>query len=195
MTEHQCEKVGQELASCHGASPIACPMCEAASRFPHAVRAVLLVFLAVVLAAIGNQINPWGIRWEISPGGRVGIPRAFEGQLPEVPAKVALEMLQSGEVTFLDSREAKDYAADHISGAISLPIRDWAKVWPKAQRDLPRDGTYLLYCYGAKCGLSTRQAKRMLELGYQHVTVLEHGWKEWTEAGYPTQQHPEGRAQ
>ena len=173
-------------------SPIVCPMCEAASRFPHVVRAVLLVFLALVLAAIANQLNPRGISWTISPGGRVGIPRRFEGLLPEVPAKVALGMLQSGNVTFLDSREAKDYQADHIARAVSLPMHDWEKAWPQAQPNLPRDGRYLLYCYGAKCGLSTRQAKRMLELGYQHVTVLEHGWKEWTEAGYPTEKHPEG---
>jgi len=185
----------KQLCESGTCSPIACPMCEAASRFPHAVRAVLLVFLAVVLAAIANQINPRGIPWEISLGGRVGIPRAFEGQLPEVPAKVALGMLQSGEVTFLDSRETKDYQADHTPGAINLPMRDWERVWPKAQRDLPRDGKYLLYCYGAKCGLSTRQAKRLLELGYEHVTVLEHGWKEWTEAGYPTERRPGRRAQ
>ncbi len=175
--------------------PIACPMCEAASRCQHLIRAILLVFLAVVLAAIANQINPRGLPWEISPGGRAGIPRAFEGQMPEVPAKVALGMLQSGEVTFLDSREAKDYAADHIPGALNLPMREWENVWPQAQRDLPRDGKYLLYCYGGTGGLSTRQAKRLLELGYRNVTVLAHGWKEWTEAGYPTEQHPEGRAQ
>jgi rhodanese-related sulfurtransferase len=185
-TEQKCES-----GAC---SPLVCPMCEAATRVPHLLRAILLVFFSVVLAAIADQLNPRGIPWAISPGGRVGIPRAFEGQLPEVPAKVAFGMLQSGKVVFLDSREAKDFAADHIPGAVSLSMRDWGKVWPKAKGKLPRDGRYLLYCYGAKCGLSTRQGKRMLEEGYQHVTVLEHGWKEWTEAGYPTEQRPEGRA-
>ena len=184
-TEQKCES-----GTC---SPLACPACVVATRFPHAARAVLLVFLAVVLAAFANQLNPLGIPWELSAGGRVGIPRVYEGRLPEAPAKVALGMLQSGNVIFLDSREAKDYAKNHIPGAVSLPMRDWDNAWPKVAGRLPRQGSYLLYCYGAKCGLSTRQAKRMLELGYQHLTVLEYGWKEWTEAGYPTEQHPEGK--
>lgn len=169
-------------------------MCGLAARFPHLSRAVLLVSLAFLLAALVNQLNPRGIPWDIGPGGRVGIPRAYEGRLPEVPARVALAMWQSGDVTFLDSREAKDYDVDHIPGAINVSMRDWEEVWPKVRGQLPRDGKYLLYCYGAKCGLSTRQAKRLLELGYEHVTILEYGWKEWTEAGYPTAQHPEGKA-
>ena len=186
-TEQKCES-----GRC---SPIVCPACVVATRFPQAVRAVLLVFLAVVLAAIANQVNPLGISWELSSAGRVGIPRSYEGLLPEVPAKVALGMLDSGDVIFLDSREAKDYIKDHIPGAINVPMREWAKAWPKVEGQMPKDGRYLLYCYGAKCGLSTRQAKVMLELGYQHLTVLEYGWKEWCEAGYPTAQPPEGSGQ
>ncbi len=32
------------------------------------------------------------------------------------------------------------------------------------------------------------------ELGYQHPTVLEYGWKEWTAAGYRTEKGPRGKA-
>jgi rhodanese-related sulfurtransferase len=51
---------------------------------------------------------------------------------------------------------------------------------------LPRDRTLVLYCYGKHCGLSTRQGKRLLELGYDKLMVLDYGWMAWTKAGYPT---------
>ncbi len=33
----------------------------------------------------------------------------------------------------------------------------------------------------------------MAQLGYPHLIILEHGWKEWQEAGYPTVAHPQGQ--
>ncbi len=169
-----------------------CPLCALASRGPHVVRALLLIAAAVVLAAITNQVNFLGLPWRLPASGRPGIPRVLERQLVEVKAAQARALLQAGQVIVLDSRDAKDYRLDHIAGAISVPMRDWEKAWPKVKDALPKDRVYLLYCYGAKCGLSTREAKRLAVLGYPHLLILEHGWKEWQEAGYPTIAHPQG---
>ncbi len=171
-----------------------CPLCLLALRFPHALRAILLLCLAVFVAAVANGANPLGIRWTLSPDGRVGIPRVYERRLPEVSAKEALAMLDAGTGLFVDTRDAKDYQKDHIPAAVNLPMRDWQKAWPKAQPSLPKDEQLLLYCYGGKCGLSTRAGKRLLELGYQHPIVLEYGWKEWLAAGYRTEKYPKGKA-
>ncbi len=157
------------------------------ARFPHAARAVVLVAIAFLFAACTNAVNPLGIRWTLSPDGRMGLPRVFEDRLPEVNAPEALRMWKSGAAVFIDARDAEDYQEDHIPGAISLPMREWNTAWPKVRQHIPRDGTLLLYCYGGKCGLSTRMAKRLLELGYWHPVILEYGWQEWTEAGCPTE--------
>ena len=156
------------------------------ARFPHAARAAALVGVAFTIAAFCNAANPLGIRWFLSPDGRAGIPRVFEDRMPEVDAEEALEMWRSHQALFVDSRDAKDYQTNHIPGAISIPMREWNVAWPKTRHQLPRQATLLLYCYGGKCGLSTRMAKRLLELGYEKPVILEYGWKEWTEAGYPT---------
>ncbi|MCJ7751932.1 MAG: hypothetical protein MUQ65_12690, partial [Armatimonadetes bacterium] len=93
---------------------------------------------------------------------------------------------------FVDSRDAADYAKDHIPGAVNLPMRKWAELWPQAESQLPRDRTLVLYCYGAHCGLSTRQGKALLEEGYEDLVVLDYGWSTWTKYGQPTVRHPEG---
>lgn len=162
-------------------------------RAPHARRAAVLVCIAIALAAVSNQLNPLGLPWLLPPSGRPGVPRAYERLLVEVKAAKARALLAAGRVVFVDSRDEKDFRRDHIPGAVSVPMRDWNRVWPKVRESLPRDGTYVLYCYGAKCGLSTRQGKRLLSLGYRHLRVLEYGWKEWVEAGAPTVKHPKGQ--
>ena len=171
-----------------------CPLCMLLVRFPHAARAALLLCLAFAVAAAANLANPLGIRWTLSPDGRVGIPRIYEERLPEVSAKEALAMLKTHSAVFVDTRDAKDYKVDRIPGAINLPMRDWQNSWPKVRSQLPKGAYLLLYCYGGKCGLSTRAGKRLLELGYQHPIVLEYGWKEWQKAGYATEKTAKGRA-
>jgi rhodanese-related sulfurtransferase len=160
------------------------------ARFPHVARAACLVVVGLVVGATYNAANPMGIRWVPSPDGRVGLPRAFESRLPEINAARALSLLTAEEALFVDSRDEEDYGKGHVPGAINVPMRRWNEVWPEMEPQVPRDRTLVLYCYGAHCGLSTRQAKRLLELGYDRLLVLYHGWKAWTEAGYPTQREP-----
>ncbi len=178
--------------------PASCPLvCGSVSavrwtltRFPWASRAGALVAVALLLAAIANAAHPLGLRWLPTPDGRIGIPRAYESRLPQITAAEAFAIFESKEAIFLDSRDAKDFAKDHIPGALNLPMRKWAEAWPTTQPRLPRQTTYVLYCYGGRCGLSTRQGKRLIGLGYRNLFVLDYGWKAWTAAGYPTARHP-----
>jgi len=165
----------------------------AVARFPHATRALALLCLAAVAAWGWNARLPLGIRWLPSPGNRVGIPRAFEKRLPEINVARALQLYEAADALFVDSRDQKDYEKDHIPGAVSLPMREWATAWPKMRDRLPKDRLLVLYCYGAHCGLSTRQGKALLENGYSKLVILDYGWKTWTEADGPTVKRPRAR--
>jgi len=164
----------------------------ACARLPHVVRAAGLLGVALAAAALFNALNPLGLPWLPSPGNRVGIPRAFEGRLPQIDAAQALTLYKAGEALFVDSRDAKDYERDHVPGAVNVPMRKWQEVWSAMEPKLPRDRLLVLYCYGAHCGLSTRQGKALLEEGYTDLVVLDYGWKTWTEHHEPTVLHPEG---
>lgn len=160
------------------------------TTLPHAARAAAFLAAALILSAAYNALNPLAIPWLPSAGGRVGIPRAYESRLPEIDAAEAFALHQAEEAIFVDSRDRVDYERDHIPGAINVPMRPWAEGWPEMESQLPREALLVLYCYGAHCGLSTRQGKRLLALGYTNLRVLDYGWSEWTKAGYPTVQHP-----
>lgn len=184
----------------NGGSCGSCPIVRAAgfvvqralSHFPHAVRAACLLLLAVAAASIYNAANDLGIPWGPSPGSRVGIPRAFESRLPQINAPQALTLWEAGDAVFVDSRDRKDYERDYIPGATNAPMRKWTEIWPGIESELPRDQLLVLYCYGAHCGLSTRQGKELLRQGYDELVVLDYGWTTWTEHGHPTVQHSEG---
>jgi len=185
-------------ASGDRACPSFCPIGRAAAglwrlgarRFSHALRAGALLCIAVTAAAVWNAFLPLGIPWLPSPGNRVGIPRAFESSLPEINAAEALTLYQAGEALFVDSRDRKDYDKEHIPGALNLPQREWAKLWPALKGKIAKDRLLVLYCYGAHCGLSTRQGKALLEEGYGKLVILDYGWEAWTKAGDPTVKHP-----
>jgi rhodanese-related sulfurtransferase len=163
------------------------------SRFPHAVRAAGLVVVALAGAAVYNAANPEGMRWTLSPDGRVGLPRVFESRLREISADEAWNLFKTERAIFLDARDEQDYRQDHIPGAINLPMRKWNQVWPRLSHRLPKESAIVLYCYGGKCGLSTRMGKRLLELGWERPLVLRRGWPEWKEAGFPSVRQPGGK--
>ncbi len=183
----------ESRACCPIANETSAVLRWAVARFPHAVRAALFLVLAVAAGVVYNAANPLGLPWLPSPGNRVGIPRVFETRLPQINARQAMSLYEAGDALFVDSRDAADYAKDHIPGAVNLPMRKWAELWPQAQSKLPRDRTLVLYCYGAHCGLSTRQGKALLEEGYEDLVVLDYGWSTWTKHGQPTVRRPEGR--
>jgi rhodanese-related sulfurtransferase len=161
-------------------------------RCPHAARAVALLGATLVAATVANALNPLGLPWLPSPGNRVGIPRAFEGRLPQIDAVKALSLYEAGEALFVDSRDAEDYEKDHVPGAVNVPMREWVDLGQDVEAVLPQDRLLVLYCYGAHCGLSTRQGKALLEKGYGKLVVLDYGWATWTESGCPTVKHPAG---
>lgn len=86
---------------------------------------------------------------------------------------------------FLDSREAEDYEAGHISGAVSVPL--------SAYRDgevplyVPKGSLVVIYCAGGDCELSQDLARLLVKDGYRKVRVYEGGYEEWEALGMPVE--------
>ena len=84
---------------------------------------------------------------------------------------------------FLDARDAADYNAGHIQGAINIPYHDLEKYKDKLNA-LPRDQVYITYCSSA-CDVSIDMAYAMAKMGFKKVYIFHGGWDEWKAAGYP----------
>ncbi|MDE3181186.1 MAG: thioredoxin domain-containing protein [Acidobacteriota bacterium] len=91
---------------------------------------------------------------------------------------------------FVDVREPDAFAADHIPGAVNIPVEDITSKW----NTLPKDRVLVFYEAGDRggspsdvCAFSRAAARVVLAHGYakSHVLVYQDGLKGWQEAGLP----------
>lgn len=105
-----------------------------------------------------------------------GIPEGFlsVGNLEAFKAAI-----DSAGPLLIDVREADEYAAGHIEGAINIPLRTLADNLDK----IPADQPVIVYCAsGLRCGMGTAA---LAILGYDNVRSFPGSWKAWSAAGEP----------
>jgi rhodanese-related sulfurtransferase/DNA-binding MarR family transcriptional regulator len=89
--------------------------------------------------------------------------------------------LREGDVVVLDVRPEPEFAAGHIRGARSVPLRDL-----KARLgEIPKGADVVAYCRGPYC-VYADDAVRLLTRQGVAAARLEDGFPEWAEARLPT---------
>ncbi len=83
------------------------------------------------------------------------------------------------EIALLDAREELSFGQAHILYASCMPLSRLELV---AAAMVPRKRTRIVVCDGGE-GFAERAAKRLLQFGYQDVSVLDGGVEAWREAG------------
>jgi rhodanese-related sulfurtransferase len=107
---------------------------------------------------------------------------AAKAQCTEVAVKDAPGVLRSADV-IIDVREADEYAAGHLAGAINIPrglLEFKLSGTPALER---RDMSVLLYCRTS--GRSALAATTMQAMGYLNVVSMAGGYEAWVAAGEP----------
>ena len=138
-------------------------------------------------AAPADPNDPLGI-----PVGVTDIPDI--GRPIEVTVSKVRELVDAKGALIIDAREAPEYAAGHIPGAINMPfdefITDTARLEAFDQQGKP----ILVYCGGVTCELSMKLGYALVAAGKTKVLVYTGGWPEWTAMQYPVEQgaKPEG---
>lgn len=84
---------------------------------------------------------------------------------------------------FIDARDAADFNAGHIQGALNIPFHEIEKFKDRLN-DLPKEQVYVTYCSSA-CDVSIDMAYYMAKMGFKKVYIFHGGWDEWKAAGYP----------
>ena len=99
-----------------------------------------------------------------------------------VPAKELKAWLGDGrEIALLDVREHGQYGESHLFFAVPLPF---SRLEIEAPRLLPRKTARIVTCDDGALGVASRAARRLEELGYANVHVLDGGTGGWKRAGF-----------
>jgi cytochrome c oxidase cbb3-type subunit 3/ubiquinol-cytochrome c reductase cytochrome c subunit len=85
-------------------------------------------------------------------------------------------------VIMLDARAHSDFVDGHIVGAVSIPFYDIEVIID----ELPKDTWIVTYC-GCPHTLSGLAFDALKDAGFDKVAVLDEGYFEWVDAGYPVE--------
>ena len=154
-----------------------------------------LYFIALAIL-LGGLLNSSLLRNAFS--GTL-IPRIQQNQVVILKAKAkqlygvtviefasAKQLYDEKNAVFIDARNAQEYEAGHISGAINVPDREFLMGEIDPGKILPnKDSVLITYCDGGECELALDVAKGLSERGYTDVFVLVEGYQGWEAAGYP----------
>jgi rhodanese-related sulfurtransferase len=100
--------------------------------------------------------------------------------LEPVEKKTLVNRVRKGEVILLDVRPKEEYQAAHISGAVSVPLKELKARLSK----LPRGREIVAYCRGPYCVLAVEAVRLLKAKGFRAMR-LEDGVPEWRAQGLP----------
>ena len=106
-----------------------------------------------------------------------------EREFPEfMPPDELRRLIKDGsrDILIVDNAPALIWEEAHIPGAVSFP---WVRQITETVK-LPRNKTLILYCPCTEDQDSIDMAKKLRELGYFKIRVLEGGWFKWEKLGY-----------
>lgn len=91
------------------------------------------------------------------------------------------EMAQAGKLLVIDVRTPKEFAAEHVPGAVNIPIEELAK--KIREMKVPRDTTIVTMCDHG--GRSSRAAVELQKMGYKTSSFCRID--AWKGKGYKTE--------
>jgi rhodanese-related sulfurtransferase len=103
-------------------------------------------------------------------------------EVPLVPVNVAHYWHRRRAARFADARGQEQYASSRVLGAVLSTAPDGVENDPVAL--WPTDDRIVTYC-GCPHHLSTLRAAVLIDQGYESVYVIDEGFWEWHDRGYP----------
>lgn len=103
--------------------------------------------------------------------------------LEPVSGDELLRRMQAGDVTVLDVRPADEFAAGHVPGARSIPLKELRA----RLEELPRDQEIVAYCRGPYCTLSIEAVRLLRDRGLR-ARIMPEDVPEWRLEGRPVAQ-------
>lgn len=102
------------------------------------------------------------------------------GEFPRVTWEETAPRAQAGDWILVDARDAEQFDAQHIPGAVSLPDNAYPELLEFFAEEHGRSKTIVVYCGTEDCDLSTELALRLRdEAGFEDIRILDGGFLAW----------------
>jgi rhodanese-related sulfurtransferase len=159
---------------------------------PKTIKEMGGIFLgAVVIALLVNNFSPVGIPWIGQWDQSLGIVGANPDDEAAAPGleidnlAVAKQIFDQGGTLFVDARSKTDFLEGHVAGAISLPVNEFdARIETFFDQYQPHQAM-IIYCSGRSCQDSHHLAQKLMQFGYQNISIMIDGFPGWKAKGYP----------
>jgi len=164
-------------------------------------QSIFIIAIAAVIGLIVNAFHPRKAQLSLTRPPLEYAPDSLLAQdLPAVIIgadhdSVTLTPIENGEPVFvntkqlqqlvdqhravlLDARSRAEYEAEHIPGAMHLPM-DLLPDYEKQIDQLPRDKWLICYCEGPPCDLGEILAYELMLMDFKNVAVYRDGLDAW----------------
>ncbi len=111
--------------------------------------------------------------------------RGGKGASEEIDRGDLLKRAQRREVVFLDVRPGEEFAAGHLPGALSIPLRELRR----RIAEVPAHQRIVAYCRGPYCVFAVDAVTVLREAGFD-AAPLSDGVAEWRARGLPVETAP-----
>jgi cytochrome c oxidase cbb3-type subunit III len=110
-------------------------------------------------------------------------------EVSKVPRFVSVDevnkaLSEKRKLVIIDARPPSDWMRAHITGAVSIPYHDLARL-----KDIPKDTWVIAYC-ACPHHLSGIVVDELIKRGHKKALVLDEGVLEWHRRGYPVTAAP-----
>jgi len=107
------------------------------------------------------------------------IQEAHQGDfIPKISEKKVHKLLDTDSV-FIDARLARDFKTGHLEGAINIPVDANDNDRQKTMVNITKDAHVVVYCQSSGCKFAEKVAIKLIEDGFQNVSIFKGGWREW----------------
>ena len=144
-----------------------------------------------MIALLVNSFSPVGIpltgQWDESLG-TIGANSDDKMAAPGLEINnlsIAKQIFDQGGTLFVDARSRSDFLEGHVAGAISLPVSEFDdRIDTFFNQYLPNQAM-VIYCSGRFCQDSHHLAQKLMEFGYENISIMIDGFPGWKAKGYP----------
>lgn len=111
--------------------------------------------------------------------------RQLEEMVATITPQELLEKIKAGEIfKLVDVSDPDDFAQEHISGAINIPLPILTNA---ASQKFRKFQQIVVYCHEANSSVGVVAARMLQHTGFANVLLLKDGKEAWEHAGFPVQ--------